>query len=334
MATMKDVAIKSGVSITTVSHVINETRFVSEDVVERVNAAIKELNYLPSVLARSLKNNQTKTIGMLIPNNSNPFFADLIRGVEDTCYSNNYSIILCNTDDDLTKQIKYLEVLIGKQVDGLIIVTTRSEKKMVDLLTRQSIPVSIVDREVIGLKADLIKVDNVLGGYLAAGHLIELGHMKIGCISGPPELKVSIERVAGFRKGLKESGLAIDPRWIIHGDFHSEGGYNAMKQMLSMEQRPTAIFACNDLMAFGSLCAAHEQRLTIPHDLSIMGFDDIRLASYSCPPLTTIMQPKHELGVKSARILLDRIENIQRPIQKILLEPQLVVRKSTKQPGS
>lgn len=328
MATMKDVAEKSGVSVATVSHVINNTRFVSQQIVERVNIAIKELNYVPSVVARSLKSNQTKTIGMLIPNNSNPFFADLIRGIEDTCYLQDYSVILCNTDDNRNKQVKYLEVLIGKQVDGLIVVASGVEEDLIDLLSRQSLPISIVDREITGLEADRFKADNQLGGYLATQHLIDLGHKKIACISGPLDLSASSERVAGYNRALRESDLESNPNWLQQGNFKSKGGYEAMQQILSQKNRPTAIFACNDLMAFGSLCAAHEKNLSIPEDLSIVGYDDILLASYSCPPLTTIMQPAHELGVMAAQALIDRVRNDQLPKQNTILEPRLIIRKS------
>ncbi|MCP4350186.1 MAG: LacI family transcriptional regulator [Desulfobacterales bacterium] len=329
---MKDVAERCGVSVATVSHVYNKTRFVSKDVVKRVNRAIEELNYYPSAVAQSLKSNQTRTIGVMIPNNSNPFFADLIRGVEDTCYEQNYNVILCNTDDNKKKQIKYLQVLIAKQVDGLIVVATDSEERLANLLSKQSIPVSIIDREVAGLQADYFRSDNELGGYLATRHLIELGHEKIGCISGPPDLNTSIKREVGFNRAMREAKLEVNPRWVIAGYFKSKGGYESMKKILALDQRPTAIIACNDLMAIGSLCAAYEYQLKVPDDISIVGYDDILLASYSCPPLTTIMQLKHELGVMAAQALLEHIKNKNLPKQNTLLEPRLIIRDSTSKP--
>ncbi len=333
MATMKDVAEKSGVSVATVSHVINKTRFVSKKITDRVNQAIAELNYYPSVVAQSLKSNQTKTIGMMVPNNSNPFFADLIRGVEDTCYDQGYNLILCNTDDNKNKQLNYLKVLIAKQVDGLIVVVTDREEKIAGLLSRQAIPVSLIDRDVPGLEADYFRSDNELGGYLAARHLIDLGHKKIGCISGPGELNTSIRRIAGFHRAMAETGLKVVPQWEVTGDFKSRGGYEAMKQILSLAKRPSAIIAGNDLMAMGSLCAAYEHGLKVPEDISVVGYDDILLASYACPPLTTILQPKHELGGMTAKALLARIKDKDLPKQSILLEPRLIVRDSTAPPG-
>ncbi len=333
MATMKEVAELSGVSVTTVSHVINNTRFVSEQIVARVNGAIEKLNYVPSVVARSLKNNQSKSIGMLVPNNSIPFFADLIWGIEDICYHQDYSVILCNTDDNRKKQIKYLEVLIAKQIDGLIVVASGVEDNLVDLLSKQSIPISIVDREIPGLEADRFAADNELGGFLATKHLIKLGHEKIGCISGPTDLKPSIGRVFGFKRALRNHGLELNPNWLRQSDFKSKGGYEAMNHILNQKQHPSAIFACNDLMAFGSLSAAYERQISIPKQLSIIGYDDILLASYSCPPLTTIMQPSHELGVMAAQALLDRVKDDQMPRQNTGLEPHLVVRKSTEKIG-
>lgn len=329
MATMKDVAEKSGVSVATVSHVINKTRFVSQEITDRVNRAVRELNYYPSVVAQSLKNNRTKTIGMMVPNNSNPFFADLVRGVEDACYDRGYNLILCNTDDHSGKQLNYLKVLVAKQVDGLIVVATDREDEMAGLLARQSVPVSLIDRDVPGLDADYFRSDNELGGYLATRHLIDLGHERIGIITGPEKLNTSIRRIAGFHRAMGEAGLKVRVQWQATGNFSSSGGYAAMKQLLALSDRPSAIVAGNDLMAVGSLCAAYESGFKVPDDISVVGYDDILLASHTCPPLTTVSQPKHKLGQMTAKALLARIENSDLPNQSVLLAPRLVIRNST-----
>ncbi|MEC5162096.1 LacI family transcriptional regulator [Janthinobacterium sp. CG_23.3] len=329
MATMKQVAEQAGVSTTTVSHVINNTRVVSEDVRARVLAVIGQLRYVPSAVARSLKNDRTHTIGMMVPNNSNPYFAEVIRGIEDAAFKLGYNIILCNSYDDPGKQVAYIRVLMEKRIDGLILVSSGTDAELARFLADDQIPVVLVDREISGVAADFIESDHALGGYLGTRYLLDLGHRSIACVSGPRELLTSRERVAGYQRALQEAGVAPRAEWLLYSDFTSAGGHAAFGQLLALPRRPSAVFAGNDLMAIGGICAASEAGVQIPGQLSVVGYDDIALAAYSNPPLTSIGQPKQEMGALTARILLERMRDPTLPWRRELLKPSLVVRKST-----
>jgi LacI family transcriptional regulator len=329
MVTIKDIALHAGVSITTVSHVVNGTRFVSETARVRVNDAITELKYVPSALARSLKNNRTHTIGMMIPNCSNPFFAELIRGIEDTCFAADFNVILCNSDDDANKQRKYIRVLTEKQVDGLIIFSSGGDTELSQLLREIEMPRILLDREVEQVNADLVEVDHEAGAWIATRHLIDLGHKRIACITGPLDLAPARQRLNGYRRAIAEAGLPVTPMWEIDGGFTSEMGYSAMQRLLVLSQKPSAVFASNDLMAIGAICAGTAHGLRVPEDISVVGFDDIALAAYSSPPLTTVVQPKHQLGAMAASFLIERIAQPDRPLRREILQPKLSLRKST-----
>lgn len=329
MVTIKDVARDAGVSVTTVSHVVNSTRFVSADARVRVLAAIESLRYVPSALARSLKNNRTHTIGTMLPNSSNPYFAEIIRGIEDTCFGEGFSVILCNSDDDPHKQGQYIRVLAEKQVDGLIVLSSGGDDELGEHLRRTRMPLVLVDREVEHLDADLVEVNHEAGGWLATRHLLELGHRNIGCITGPLELSSAAQRLAGWRRAMAEAGLPVPPKVLRPSDFTSAGGHAAMQSLLATQPRLTAVFACNDLMAFGAISAAASVGLRLPDDLSVVGFDDIALAAYCSPPLTTVAQPKHQLGAVAAGMLLARIAEPGRAPQREILEPTLCRRQST-----
>ncbi len=284
---MRHVAERAGVSVTTVSHVINETRPVSEELRQRVLAAMDELGYQPNRLARSLRRGKTHTFGMIIPDNANPFFAEMARGVEDTSFGQGYSVILCNSDGDLDKELLYTNMLAEKRVDGILFVAAGlSTERILDLQARQ-MPLVLVDRDLPNAAVDSVLTDNAQGGWLATRHLIELGHRRIGCIIGPSDITPSAERITGYRRALHESDIPVDEALIVKGDFQYASGYRAASQLLAMDAPPTAIFACNDLMAVGAISAALKAGSQVPADLSVVGFDDVRLASFANPPLTT-----------------------------------------------
>jgi LacI family transcriptional regulator len=326
---MRDVAGRAGVSVTTVSHVINETRPVSDELRRRVSAAMDELGYQPNRLARSLRRGQTHTIGMIIPDSANPFFAEVARGVEDTSFENGYSLILCNSDGDLDKELLYTNVLVEKRVDGILFVAAGlSTDRILDLQTQKT-PLVVVDRDLPDAAVDSVLTDNALGGWLATRHLIELGHRRIACITGPSDVTPSADRVTGYRQAMSEEGIPVDEALIVKGDFQYDSAYRASLQLLQIEDPPTAVFACNDLMAVAVMRAALEQGWQIPGDLSVVGFDDVRLAAFANPPLTTIAQPKYEIGVVAAKMLLARMHNHERPAHRRVFETSLVIRRST-----
>jgi len=328
IATIKDVAKQAGVSPTTVSHVINETRFVSEELRARVLEVMKELNYQPSAVARSLRRGETHTIGLIFPDNANPFFAEVARGIEDTSFEHDYSVILCNSDDNLRKELLYTNVLAEKRVDGILFVSAGNSTENTQALQERGIPLVVVDREVRGVDVDSVLTDNVHGGWLATHHLVELGHRRVGCISGPSDITPSADRITGYRQALQEAGISVDESLIVRGDFQYESGHWAARQLSAMDDPPTAIFACNDLMAIGAISAALELGRQVPATLSLVGFDDVRLASFVNPPLTTVAQPKYEMGVLAAQMLMERIKDKTMPPRRHLLETTLVIRGS------
>lgn len=328
MATIRDVAAKANVSSSTVSHVINNTRFVSETTQARVLEAMKELAYNPNRLARSLrvKGMQTNTIGLLIPDNANPLFAELLEGVESACFDADYNVILCISNDLAEKEMYYLNVLLGKQVDGIILVSSGSASESVELLKQNDCPVVLVDREFENV--DVVVVDNEGGGYLAVKHLIDLGHSRIGCISGPSQINPSALRCKGYHRALEDAKIIYDPTLLTQGDFRPHSGYLAAKELLSLPEPPTAIFISNDMMAMGALCAINELGLSVPKNVSIVGFDDVSLASMMVPPLTTISQPTHELGSIAVEMLTKRIKEPSAQPNRMALKTSLVIRKS------
>lgn len=329
ISTIRDVAERAEVSVTTVSHVINKTRFVSEDLIQRVNEAIVALNYQPSRLARSLRTKTSGTIGVVIPDNTNPFFAEVVRGIEDHCYQQGYSVFLCNSDGDSEKEYNYIKLLREKGVDGMVLVSTGNKSDSLELLDQGQIPKVIIDRELESIDSDSVLVDNLDGGYKATRHLLELGHLRIGCITGSSQITPSAERLEGYAKALKEQGIAIESSLIVTGDFKSQSGGECFVNLMMQPDPPTAVFVCNDLMAFGALSAARQLNVRVPDQLSIVGFDDVAMASMMIPSLTTIAQPKRELGETGATLLLKRIKERDSEQSTIVLQPMLVERESS-----
>lgn len=326
---IKEVAKRARVSTSTVSHVINKTRNVSPELRARVLRAIKQLGYRPNALARGLRRSETRTLGLLVPDNSNPFFSEVAKGVEDAGFRHGYSVILCNAGDDLEKELAYVDALISKRVDGVVFIAATLSNHHIQPLIESDVPVVIVDRELPGIEADVVLSDNYRGGYQAARYLIELGHRRIACITGPSNLSSSAARVSGYRAALEENGLSVDEALIVRGDFHYQGGIDGVKTLMRLPEFPTAIFACNDLMAIGALRSLHRQNLRVPKDVSIIGFDDIAQASFVSPSLSTIAQLKYEIGQIVVKMLVDRISD-RGPDQKkrIILETELVIRES------
>jgi len=331
---MRDVAERAGVSVTTVSHVINDTRPVSDALRERVFAAVDELGYQPNVLARSLRRGETHTIGMIVPDSANPFFAEVARGVEDTSFEQGYSVILCNSDGNLEKELLYTNVLAEKQVDGILFMAAGVSTEHIRALQERRMPLVVVDRDIPGVTVDSVLTDNARGGWMATCHLLDLGHRCIGCIAGPSDVTPSAERVTGYQQALDEGGISLDEALIVKGDFQYESGYQAMRQFLAMDDPPTAIFACNDLMAIGAIRAALELGRQVPAGLSVVGFDDVRLASFANPPLTTVVQPKYEMGVVATAMLLERMRDQDIPPRRRMLDISLLIRQSTSPVGA
>lgn len=333
MATIKEVALAAGVSYTTVSHVLNDTRPVSPDARARVLAAAAALHYVPSALARSLRSRTTGTIGLIIPNNTNPYFSEVARGIEDSCYAAGYSVILCNSDDDPAKQRDYLDVLLAKRCDGLIMAALAQTDGA--LLRKRQVPAVFLDRAPEGMDNDVVGIDNLAGGELAGLHLLGLGRERIACIGGPRDLEVSSQRIAGMRLALAGAGRGLDPALCDAGDFTSASGYAAALRLLGRpaSDRPDGLFCCNDMMAIGALRAAAELGIAVPDQLAVVGFDDIDLAQFVHPPLTSVSQSTRALGNITAACLLARIAAPDGPLQRRRVAPTLTVRGSSVAPS-
>ncbi|CAG8998827.1 MAG: Ribose operon repressor [Candidatus Celerinatantimonas neptuna] len=329
MATMKDVARMAGVSISTVSHVLNQTRFVSDDVASRVKAAAEELRYSPSALARSLKMKMTHTLGMLLTTSSNPFFAELLKGVERRCYEKGYNLILCNTEGDSKRMQANLDMLLQKRVDGLLLMCCEWDDPEQDLFYRhQPVPTVVMDWGPQVSGCDRIQDNSRQGGYLATRYLIDQGFTQIGCLAGPLDRPTAIRRLEGFKKAMNEASLPVCENWVVSGNYDCMGGQSAFRELYHRGALPSALFICNDMMAMGAIHSAYQLGLSIPEQLSIVGYDDIQLAQYSIPALTTVHQPKFRLGQQAVDRLLERIQCPDIDTRVIELEPSLVVRDS------
>ncbi|MHB9145783.1 MAG: LacI family DNA-binding transcriptional regulator [Symbiobacteriia bacterium] len=325
--TIKDVARTAGVGVATVSRVINGSGYVSEDSRQRVLEAVERLHFQPSRAARSLATGRSATVALVLPDITNPFFPSIARGVEDAASAAGYTVILCNTDDDPEQEAMYLNLLRQQRVDGVVLAACAPTNREQWRQFAARIPVVLTDRRLEGAIDHSVAVNNVAGGYLAARHLIDLGHRSIGFISGPAGLSTSAERRQGFEQALHEVGALPRPEWMCTGDFRYQSGYNCAGQL--QQQGVTALFAVNDMMAIGAIRAIEDAGRRVPEDVAVVGFDDILLASMTKPGLTTIGQPTYQMGVMAMDMLLERMRS-DAPVgpQQLILEPSLVIRES------
>lgn len=340
MANIQDVAKRANVSITTVSHIINQTRYVSDELTDRVKKAMEELDYHPNSLARGLRSGKTKTIGLVIPDISNQFFAEISRKIEDKGFEYGYSVILCNTDDDPQKEKSYIDVLLAKKVEGIIFISTVVESNNLEKTMEFGLPIVVVDRDINEINSDIVLVDNSIGGFKATQYLIELGHRRIACIGGPSPITPSAQRAAGYKQALQEAGIPVDPTLLVFGDFRYESGNKAMRELLALPQPPTAVFASNDMMALGAIQAVNDQGMKIPDDMSVIGFDNIPFSQTVYPTLTTMAQPIHEMADLVVELLIERIklqrqrsrvEEDKPSYKRIVLETKLIKRNSCRE---
>jgi len=328
--TIKDVAELAEVHPSTVSRVINGNPRISEKTKNKVFLIIKKLGYTPNAIARGLKTKRTHTLGMLIPDITNPFFAEIARGVEDAANKNSFNVILCNTDDKLKKERTYLEILREKRVDGLILGTAHIRDKSILELEKKKFPYILISRNIERLNKNCIIIDDVEGGIMATEYLIKLGHRRIAHITGPLKTRSALNRLKGYKLALKKHEIEYKDELVGEGDFRIKGGYQVMKRFLKLTEPPTAIFAANDLIALGAMQAIQKKNFHIPEDFSVIGFNDIELASFVYPPLTTIRQPILEMGNLAVKMLLRIIIEKEFNQRRIILQPKLVIRESCK----
>jgi LacI family transcriptional regulator len=321
------VAERAGVATSTVSHVINGTRNVDPVLAKRVNAAIDELGYRPNAVAQSMRRGQTHTVGLIVPDIANPFFSDLARALEDASMKAGYSTIICNSDGDEHRESYYLEVLLSKKVDGLVLVGDSQTSDSLRHAVEHGPPTIVVDRDLDDLPVSQVLVDNIGGGLLAGHHLLDLGHRDIGVLAGPGGLGTSVRRLEGFTRALAGAGVGIREDRVFKGDFRSSGGRAAIQRWLDMGSLPTAVFAENDLMAIGALSAAHAAGVLVPSQMSVVGFDGIPFGADVSPALTTVAQPTAEMAAAAIEMLLERLQDGD--IRKMEFSVSLLVRESS-----
>lgn len=327
--TIYDVAKEANVSIATVSNVINNRGKISEKTKKRVLAAIKYLNYEPSVVASALTGKNTYTIGLLLHDIANPFFSELARSIEDHSTRYGFNVIICSTDNNEEKEKKYIDLLIRKRVDGVLLASGFKKKELIHQLMEQDIPVAIIAQEIPSMTISTVAVDDFRGGYIAASHLLQLGHKKIAVIGD--YARSSEQRINGVIEAMASYHLSLKKEYIKRNDASTANGKEATKELLCLRDRPTAIFAFNDLVAVGVIQCARELNIRIPDELSVVGFDNTILATNVEPPLTTVAQPTYELGREVIKLLRKEIKDNKAAIkQKKLFMPELIIRKTTK----
>jgi LacI family transcriptional regulator/LacI family repressor for deo operon, udp, cdd, tsx, nupC, and nupG len=327
---MNDVAKKAGVSIVTVSRVVNNNNNVNDETRKRVLKVIKELNYQPNRVAKRLRSKTLSgnLVGVLVPDIQNPFYVDVLRGIEDVVYTHNYAIIMCNFSQDEKKEEMYLDILQSESVDGLIVAPVREDDKKVIELLKSGLPMVCVDRGLGNVDVDVVLVNNERGAFMAVEHLLKSGYKRIAYIAGKPEIPSSRYRELGYIEALEKFGMPIDKEYIKYGDSKHESGILLCDELLSLPKPPDAIFTGNNLITLGALETIHRRGLVIPDDVAIVGFDDMYWSNSLNPPLTAVRQPAYEIGKRAAELLIQRISDPTRPAIQMTLNTQLMVRKS------
>lgn len=331
MANIRDVAKRAGVAPITVSRVINDSGYVSQEKRERVEAAIAELGYVPNSLARSLRFKKTKTIALILTDVTNPFWTTVARGVEDAASERGFNVILCNTDESEAKQANYLNVLLQKQVDGFILVPARSTAESVVQIQKHGTAVVVLDRTVPYSEVDLVRGDSEEGAYQLIRLLLDLGHRDIAVLSGPKKVSTAVDRVAGYRRAMAEVGLKTNGALVYHGEYIQAGGYEMMQEVLGRQPRPSAVFAANNFIAIGAIKALYDAGLRVPEDMAVVAFDDIPDNLVIEPFLTVVAQEGYEMGRCATDLLLDRLSSQESSMayQEIVLPTKLVIRQSS-----
>lgn len=338
MSTINDVARLAGVSSMTVSRVINNSGYISPKTRARVERAIAELGYVPNALARQLRSKRTKSLALVLTDITNPFFTTIARGVEDVAGASGFSVMFCNTDESEADEHEYLELLVQRQVDGVLLVPASSEGRGLALLRTHRMPAVILDRRLRTPQADEVRCDSEAGAYQLVSHLTGLGHRRIAVLTGRKTVSTSVDRVAGYRRALADADVAPDESLVLYaelnyGGFNQADGYRMAQQVLALSPRPTAIFAANNFIAFGAIRAVREAGLRVPEDISVVAFDDLPGEWVMDPFLTVVAQPAYEIGRRAAVLILDRLERAeQMEPRSVVLPAELRVRRSSGPP--
>ncbi len=330
MSTIGDVAKRAGVSTMTVSRVINNSGYISQKTRERVERAIAELGYVPNALARSLHFKQTKTIALILTDITNPFFTTIARGVEDTASHHGFSVVFCNTDESPAEEAQYMNMLLQKQVDGVLLVSAGNSADSVVLLQERKIPVVVLDRRIAQVSVDTVLGNSVQGAFQLTQHLLGLGHRRIAILCGPRETSTAADRVLGYQQALSVAGLDASTDHIFFGQYSEEDGYRMACEALTLSPQPTALFAGNNFIAVGAYQALQERGLSVPEDVSLVAFDDLPRAFMPEPFLTVVGQSAYRMGQTATELLLKRLagESAAGP-EEIVMPTEMIIRRSS-----
>ncbi|MCY9665812.1 LacI family transcriptional regulator [Paenibacillus alginolyticus] len=321
--TIYDVAKTAGVSVSTVSKVLNNTGSIGEKTKLKILDTIRKLEYQPNVVASARK--RLQTIGFMMPSIANPFMAEIARVIEDYGRQHGFSLIICSTDNDPEREKEYISILREKYIDGIIIGTGLLNDKSIKKIIESNIPVVMLARDVPSLAVDAVFVDDFLGGFQAASYLIELGHEKIAMITEDLKISPARKRVEGYRKALEEAGIKYDEKLVIQNNVTYNDGMLASEQLLKVPSPPTAIFASTEALAIGAIKRVRELGLRLPEDISIVGFDNTMFGQMFDPQITTIAQPIYDMGQKVMELLIEEINEPKKVKQRIVMTPELVV---------
>lgn len=324
---MSDVAKKASVSPATVSRVLRQPDLVNKKTREKVLRVIDELNYKPHMIASQFRTQETKTILVIVPDITRPFFSEVLRGIEHTAVKNGYQVILGDTENNIEREKEYVELMYKKQADGVLLLTARMDSKSLKQLA-DSFPMVLACEYVDELDIPTVSIDNISGARKLTDHLINAGHKKIAYISGPMNVILSRDRLRGFQQAMAQYDLPVDPSYIQEGDYEIESGYNQMVKLLALEDPPTAVFVFNDEMALGTIKAVQDHGLKVPEDIAVVGFDNLKMATIFSPQMTTIDQPKYEIGQRATDMLLTLMKGGSLKKKKIVMKDELIIRES------
>ena len=322
MSTIFDIAKRANVSVMTVSRVFNNPDIVSDKTIKKIHKIMDDLGYQPSQIARSLKKKQTNTIGVIMPDIKNTFFNSWFRYVEDYASSHNYNLLLCNTDEEPARELKYIKLLHSQRVDGILVVP--HSKKSIEYLQKTTIPFISVDRVFEELETNYVTTDHYRGAFIAVEHLIKLGHKNIAILKGPGAIYPDIQRLSGTLDAFKNNSLKPDASLFLNCEFDEAKAYKSVLQLFRHRNNPTAIFTFNSLMMSGAIKALRVLKKSVPGDVSLICFDEIPGYEIFQPKITCISQPVPELGTESIKLLIEKIKRPKLPVKKILLKPKLV----------
>jgi LacI family transcriptional regulator len=324
--TLRDVAKMAGVSTATVSNVLNDSKNVGGEAKQRIHNAVRTLNYIPNNLAKSLRMKKSKLIGLMISDISNPFFPPVVRGIEDVLAKNGFNVLLCDTDSDPEKERRYLKVLLGRRIDGLIVSLAGAEDAHFRDL---DLPVVFFNRIPDEGPFNTVETENVEGGLLAADHLAKHGFRRIAVIAGPQHLSVGKERLVGFLNGIAKNGLPTDQRLIAVCPFTADAGYRAMESFMALPEPPEAVFTCNNALTIGAFRFLREGGFSIPRDIALIGYDDLDWTTLVEPPLTVIRHPGFEMGLETGKLIMECLRNQESRIpRRISMRLDLEIRRS------